>query len=178
MHSFKGAPGDCTPPRCKCDITRADRGWFERFHKYCKYLKDLKNPDSNDVLGCVSGSNAFELIMTFAVVCGTLWLAAGGLSFWAFRNTTKQWASIPASIYIVSYMIFIGLFGVIMLRINERNREFNDECNDVKKKYRRSGNEFMAYSICGFVLIGASIICTVISIFFAEDKRTEPRTEP
>jgi len=57
-----------------------------------------------------------------------------------------------------------------MVRINERNREFDNECDDVKKKYRRSGNEFIAYSICGFLLIGASIILTIISVFFAESQ--------
>jgi len=171
MYNFKGAPGQCSPQRgCRCDIIRADRGWFERFHKYCKSLKDLKNPDGSNVPGCVSGSNTFQLIMTFAVLCGILWIVAGGLSFWAYINTTKRWVSIPACIYLVSYMIFIGLFGAIMVRINERNREFDNECDDVKKKYRRSGNEFIAYSICGFLLIGASIILTIISVFFAESQ--------
>ena len=104
--------------------------------------------------------------MSFAVVCGVLWIVAGGISFWAYVNITKTWASISACIYLVGYIIFVGLFGVVMYQINEYNFfNFNDDsiCGNIIKKFKRSSNEFMSYSICGFVLIGTCIICTLAS---------------
>jgi len=88
----------------------------------------------------------------------------------------RMWVLISASIYLVSYIIFIGIFGAVMLQINWYNRSLDDGCPEVKKKLRRSGDEFMGYSICGFVLIGTSIILTFASLFFynfpMEDKNT------
>jgi len=119
-----------------------------------------------DAPSCPPGYDAFQLVMSFAVVCGVLWILAGGISFWAYVNTKKMWALTSAFIYLVGYLIFIGLFGPVIAQINLRNSDFSDNiCDSVKKKMRRSGDEFMAYSICGFVLIGTSIICTFASAF-------------
>jgi len=84
----------------------------------------------------------------------------------------RMWVLISASIYLVSYIIFVGIFGAVMFQINARNREFDDWCPELKKKVRRSGDEFMGYSICGFVLIGTSTIFTLASLFSIEDKNT------
>jgi len=126
---------------------------------------DSENDD--DAAGCPPGYNVFELVMSFAVVCGVLWIVAGGLSFWAYINTTKTWVIISAFIYLVGYMIFIGLFGAIMVQISAYNSKYYnyDVCDDVRKKTRRSSDEFMGYSICGFVIIATSITCTFVSAF-------------
>jgi len=102
--------------------------------------------------------------MSFAIVCGVLWIAAGGVSFLAYVNTKNMWILISASIYLIGYIIFVGLFAAVMLQINEYKNEFDEECPVVKKKLRRSSDEFMSYSICGFVLIGTSIIFTLASL--------------
>jgi len=159
---LKDDSGDCWEPHCNdCKIDKADRGWFERVHQNCKVYKD----DDDDDYTCMPGSDTFELVMSFAVVCGVLWIVAGGVSFWASKQEKekKMWAFISACIYIVGYIIFVGLFGAIMLQINENNHGLNHFCKDVRKKVRRSGDEFMGYSICGFVLIAGSIICTLAS---------------
>jgi len=158
---LKEDSGSCWEPDCNnCKIDKADRGWFERVHQDCKDAKD--NPETDN---CVPGVDSFELVMSFAVVCGVLWIVAGGVSFWASKQEKekKMWAFISACIYIVGYIIFVGLFGGIMLQINENNHYLNRYCKDVRKKVRRSGDEFIGYSICGFVLIAGSIICTLAS---------------
>ena len=67
---------------------------------------------------------------------------------------------VSALIYIVGYVIFVALFGVAMTEINYRNSSFDkiDLCDNIKKKFRKSGDEFKYYSICGFVAIGISIM--------------------
>ena len=82
----------------------------------------------------------------------------------ASMEMEKMWILISASIYLVSYIIFVGLFGAIMFQINMHNSDLDNKCPEVKKKLRRSGDEFIAYSICGFVLIGTSIIFTLASL--------------
>jgi len=102
--------------------------------------------------------------MSFGVVCGVLWIVAGGVSFCASRNEKKMWVLMSASIYLVGYMIFIALFGAVIVHIGWYNHGFNWECPEVKKKFRRSGDEFIGYSICAFFLIGTSIIFTLASL--------------
>jgi len=102
--------------------------------------------------------------MSFAVVCGGLWIAAGGVSFLAYLNTTRMWVFLSASIYLVGYMIFVGFFGAVIIQVSWHNHQFDEWCPEVNKKFRRSGDEFMGYSICGFALIGTSIILTFVSL--------------
>jgi len=94
---------------------------------------------------------------------------AGAFSYAALESESdwsKTFALISASIYFVGYMVFVGLFGVVMTNINYRNSKFDElePCENVKKRFRRSGDEFMGCSICAFVLIMISIICTVTSV--------------
>ena len=109
-----------------------------------------------------------------AVVCGVLWIAGAVTSFLAYGNveelekSAKVQSLISACLYFVGYVIFVGLFGAIMAQIDAQNSELNNNafvCEKVKKKFKRSGNEFMSYSICGFLLITPSIIFTFCSAF-------------
>jgi len=157
--SFKD-PGNCFLTSCECEIGEADRGWFERLHNYCKD-KQSDNESKDD---CRPGSDAYQFIMSIAIVCGFAWILAGSFSFLAHSarsNTDKVFALGSLAIYIVGYIIFAGLFGIVMNQINYRN--FNASyC--LMEKFRRSGDEFMAYSICGFILIMISIMCMLCSL--------------
>ena len=164
MISFKDSEY-CGLSPCECDVNKADRGWFERFHNYCKD-KQSENESEDD---CRLGSDVYQFIMSIAVVCGLVWMVAGGLSFKAYSvdgYMSKVYASSSLTMYFVGYVIFAGLFGVVMNQINYRNFNLDKagHCDNVKKKFRRSGDEFMGYSICGFVLIMTSIICTLNSV--------------
>jgi len=84
-----------------------------------------------------------------------------------FKKLAKVLTLISACLYSVGYIIFIGLFGIIMAQINVQNSNLNEDslCEKVKKNSRRSGKEFMGYSICAFLLITPSIIFTFCSAF-------------
>jgi len=156
-------PGDCT-----CKVHKADRGWFERFHYYCKNRQNEEDSEND----CFSETDAFKFIVSIAIPCGVFWIIAGGFSFLASAsgsNGDKRLALISASIYLVTYIMFAGLFGAVMNQVNYRNFKFDElePCDNVKKRFRRSGDEFLGCSICGFVLIMISIICTVTSVSIA-----------
>jgi len=82
-------------------------------------------------------------------------------------GSEKTSTSISAFLYVVGYVIFVALFGIVMTEINYRNSSFNkiDLCGSVKKRFRRSGDEFIYYSICAFVSIGICIMCTISSVY-------------
>jgi len=84
-----------------------------------------------------------------------------------FYRKPKVRVLASAILYIVGYTIFVALFGIVMNQINYRNSSFDkiDRCGNIKKKFRRSSNEFIYYSICGFVFIWISIMCTVGSVY-------------
>jgi len=146
---------DCHLPTCSnCKIEKADRGWFHRRHKYC----------TSEGTECAAGVDAYNLVMSYAIVCGILWIAAGGLAFFASMKTEKPWIMISAALFFLGYVIFVGLFGAVMLQINEVNKDMDNYCKEVKKKIRRSGDEFMGYSICSFILIFGAILCTGIPL--------------
>jgi len=147
--------GDCHSPTCRnCEIEKADRGWFHRTHKYC----------TSEHGECAAGVDAYNLVMSYAIVCGILWIAAGGLAFFGSMKMEKIWIMISTALFFLGYVIFIGLFGAVMLQINTENKDMNRLCKEVKKKLRRSGDEFMGYSICSFILIFGAILCTGIPL--------------
>ena len=72
---------------------------------------------------------------------------------------TKEWRVIGMVIFLISFTIFVGLFGAIMIRINEENYGYKKlSCGDRASKFMRSGKEFMAYSICSFITITTVIL--------------------
>lgn len=115
---------------------------------------------------CASGQDAYELVMTYAILCGIVWIAAGGIALFASTNMKKMWIMISAGLFLFGYIIFIGLFGAVMVQVNQfTNGLKHGACSKVKKKFRRSGDEFMGYSICSFILIFCAIGCTGLPIF-------------
>jgi len=162
--SFKDF-GSCHPPDCICDIDKADRGWFERLSEFC----GSRGPNYR----CSPGINVHDFILSTAIVCGVLWFIAGVSSLAASKEvhcdaaSARAGAAISAFVYIVGYVVFVGFFGVIVIEINNRNSSFDkiDLCGDVKRRFRRSGDEYISYSISAFVSIAICIIYTVGSMY-------------
>ena len=111
--------------------------------------------------------------MSIAIVCGYLWFSAGKTSLIVYHyidagdSGLKKGALISASMYIFAYLLFVALFGIVMNQINYRNSRFDkiDLCGNMKKKFRRSSDEFIWYSMCGLVSIWICIMCTVGSAY-------------
>jgi len=158
---YIGKDGECLPLECdKCQVVKADRGWFYRRHQYCI---------SEFVSGCAAGYDSYNLVMTYAILCGILWMAAGGIATFASTKMEKMWIMISAGMFFFGYVLFIGLFGPVMVEINVYNKEtLGPECSAVKKKLRRSGDEFIGFSVCSFIFIFGAIVCNTIPIFALE----------
>eukprot|EP00826_Nyctotherus_ovalis_P050013 TRINITY_DN6089_c0_g1_i11.p1 TRINITY_DN6089_c0_g1~~TRINITY_DN6089_c0_g1_i11.p1 ORF type:complete len:122 (-),score=22.44 TRINITY_DN6089_c0_g1_i11:324-689(-) len=120
----------------------------------------------------MDGEDHFVFIIVYAVVCGVLWIAAGGVALLAAIKMERVWIWISAVTFLVGYMIFIGLFGTIMVDLNMKRRDLKVEeinggaryCETEWKKFTRSSDEFIAYSVCSFVFTALSIICTLASL--------------
>ena len=89
------------------------------------------------------------------------------LSSYSSSYKAAEAASGSACLYSTGYIIFVALFGVIMSQINAHNSCLDRSllCEKVKKKLKRSGNEFMGYSICAFILITLSTVFTFYSAY-------------
>ena len=127
-----------------------DRGWFARDHEICQELPDF----------CFAGYDSFQFVLSYAIICGLSWIGAGILSYRVSKNLTKNAAQLPFLLYTVSFIIFVGLFGVVMFRVNGRDYIYP----------RKSGNEFKAYSICSFLTILPCIVITYLPVFFMDSK--------
>ena len=66
------------------------------------------------------------MILGYAIVCGLSWIAAGVLSYIASNSLTKNAAQLPFILYTISFIVFLGLSGPVILRINEHNNEIKD----------------------------------------------------
>ena len=151
----------------ECKIDKADRGWFGRRHKECTDKKDYIN-------GCSVGYDSYQLVLTYAIVCGVSWIGAGVVSFLASKTLNKMFAQLSLLIYMVGFIIFVGLFGSIMTQINEIRHELEDfdaekYCDEEIKQTKKSGNEFTGYSICSFITILISIALLCVSIYSLGD---------
>lgn len=148
---------DCASPLCSnCAIEKADRGRFYRLHQHC----------ISEYSDCATGEDSFVLILVYATVCGIFWFTAGALSCQAYAKNNRLCIMIAASLFIIGYVIFVGIFGNVMFHVNYANKIMKPLlCPKVFDKFKRSGNEFKAYSICSFILIFISIVCTLLPLY-------------
>jgi len=119
---------------------------------------------------CPLEIDTFNFVISFAIVCGILWIIAAIASFSASSAPSYDasgLALLSVCLYSIGYIIFVALFGVIMSQINAHNSCLDRSllCEKVKKKLKRSGNEFMGYSICAFILITLSTVFTFYSAY-------------
>eukprot|EP00826_Nyctotherus_ovalis_P049785 TRINITY_DN603_c0_g2_i10.p2 TRINITY_DN603_c0_g2~~TRINITY_DN603_c0_g2_i10.p2 ORF type:complete len:141 (-),score=30.82 TRINITY_DN603_c0_g2_i10:126-548(-) len=139
-----------------------DRGWFARVREYCN---DYECPQ------IVKDLNGYGTVMAFAFVCGVGWIIAAILAFCAASNWSKTLAIISGIIFLGLYIVFLGLFATTWHSVKKVDDDcWAYACDDFKKKAKRSSREFLAYSICGFILILLCIFFTLIPGFSMRSK--------
>jgi Ca2+-binding EF-hand superfamily protein len=148
-----------------CKYGKMDRGWFRRVHNYCySNDKDARSyPDACKL-------NGFGVVLAYAITCGIGWIASAAVAFLAALMGQKLFAFAAAGAYAIFYIIFIGLFSAVWHSVRKFNKEcLNKTCTDVKKRGKKSSYEFLAYSICSFVLILGAIVCCVVGALGLEE---------
>eukprot|EP00826_Nyctotherus_ovalis_P000050 TRINITY_DN0_c1245_g1_i1.p1 TRINITY_DN0_c1245_g1~~TRINITY_DN0_c1245_g1_i1.p1 ORF type:complete len:455 (-),score=186.84 TRINITY_DN0_c1245_g1_i1:99-1463(-) len=153
---------------CNDKYDKMDRGWFRRVHNHCKTSKDISNfRDGCDLKG-------YKLVLAYALACGIGWIIAAVVAILASLMVNKMIAFVAAGVFAVFYIIFIVLFGLVWHSVRKFNKEcLNKTCKDVKKRGKKSSFEFLAYSICSFVLIFGAIICCVIGALGLDDEPSD-----
>jgi len=145
---------------------KGDRGWFRRVHDFCNEI-DCKNHPRK--IGKLVG---YDGVMIFALVCGIGWILSGLIAFAGSLKPDKLLAITAGILFTLLYLAFIGIFTVVWISVKRvrKNCRFHDKsCNKYMKRTRRSSNEFLAYSICAFVLIIGAIICCFFSMTLITD---------
>lgn len=158
------------------NFDKGDRGWFRRVHDFCNEIDCKDHAKSmNDLLG-------YGGVMTFAIVCGIGWMLSGVVALVAFMKPDKVVALVAAVLFTAVYAVFIGIFATVWVHVRRVRKEcpfYTDDCKDYKKKTRKSSIEFLAYSICAFVLIFAAILCCLLAVFSIDfDGKEEPVEAP
>ena len=125
------------------------RGWFNILHKGCGESEE----------DCVAGQDSFQLIMSIAVVCGVFWITAGVLSYMASSKMTQSFSQYPFILFAIGYIIFVGLFGAVMININLTKPKYEEF-----SEYNKSSTEFTAYSGCAFIFIFVCIVFTFLAL--------------
>eukprot|EP00826_Nyctotherus_ovalis_P027689 TRINITY_DN2166_c0_g1_i22.p1 TRINITY_DN2166_c0_g1~~TRINITY_DN2166_c0_g1_i22.p1 ORF type:complete len:464 (+),score=145.30 TRINITY_DN2166_c0_g1_i22:619-2010(+) len=153
---------------------KGDRGWFRRVHDFCNEIDCKDHAKSmNDLLG-------YGGVMTFAIVCGIGWMLSGVVALVASMSPDKVVALVAAVLFTALYAVFIGIFATVWMHVRKVRKEcpfYTDECKDYKKKTRKSSIEFLAYSICAFVLIFAAILCCFLAVFSIDFEDKEEQVE-
>ncbi len=155
-----------------CDFDSLDRGWFRRVY-------NMKKDDAYPAHGMMTTFDkdgfdklvGYEAVMSYAIICGVGWIVAGVLTIIASSKQSKSLALISAIIFTVLYCLFVALFGAVwnsVRKIDDDCQAAYDECSSFNKHARQSSREFLAYSICSFVLIMAAIVGTFVAVFATE----------
>lgn len=149
---------------CTEKYDKMDRGWFRRVHNHCKTSKDTSNfRDMCDLKG-------YKLVLAYALACGIGWIIAAVVAVLASVMGNQMIAFAAAGVFAVFYIIFIVLFGLVWHSVRKFNKEcLNKTCKQIKKRGKKSSFEFLAYSICSFVLILGAIICCVLGALGLND---------
>ena len=102
--------------------------------------------------------------MTYAVFCGVCWILGGVISIASAITKEKMCRKFGMAIFLISFIVFVGLFGAVMIKVNEENYGYKKlSCSERGSKFMRSGREFMAYSICSFITITAVILIYTVA---------------
>jgi hypothetical protein len=144
---------------CDTDFSIMDRGWYSRVHKHCLECHD----EECDAPACdLSG---FGVVLAYAIVCGVGWSVIAVAAFISFILNHKKTGIVVTVVYIIVYIIFIGLFAAVWSSAKKMDREcLNKACKEVRNQGKRSSREVLAYFICSFITIFGAIICSLIAI--------------
>jgi len=146
----------------KCFSWRMDRGWFSRVNDYCKKSENKSSE--------VCKLKGFNLVLAYAITCGIGWVVSGGIAAIAAVLNIKLAALAAAGAFTAFYITFIILFYIVWDSVRKVNKECLDKvCRAVRRGGKRSANEFLAYSICSFVLILGAIVCCFLGALSLEE---------
>ena len=149
----------------RCKRPKMDRGWFRRVRKHCKDNRGT-SPSYSDICKL----KGFNLVLAYAITCGIGWLISGGIAGAGAVLDIKLAGFAAAGAFAVFYIIFIVLFSIVWHSVRKVNKECLDKaCRGVRRGGKRSANEFLAYSICSFVLILGAIACCVLGALSPEE---------
>jgi len=144
---------------CDTDFGMMDRGWYSRVHNYCLQCSG----DECDVDAC--DLNGFRVVLAYAIVCGAGWAVVAIAAFISFILDHRKTGIVVSIAYIITYIIFIGLFTAAWSSAKKVDKEcLNKACKEIKSQGKRSSREILAYSICSFITILAAIICSSIAV--------------
>ena len=135
---------------------KMDRGWYRRVHDYCRKSNHQGlDTDRNRKICDLSG---YGVIVSYAITCGLGWIAAGAVAILATVMSMQLIGFAAAGIFAVIYIIFIGLFSAGWHSVRRFDQKcLNDFCRAIRRHGKKSSHEFLAYSICAFILILAAI---------------------
>ena len=147
----------CFSKECiDCVVYEADSGWFYRRHQYC--TSELSK-------GCATGFDAYNLVMTCGILCPILYIVAVVFNLLTICTKKLIWTMISTGSSLLGFLIFIGVFGAVMVQINIYNTEVLDgECDVVKEHLRGSDNTFMGYWVASFTYIPFLILFNIGSM--------------
>jgi len=141
----------------KCNNKKMDRGWFKNVDKVQEEFLDYPGHKDSDLMKLIG----YKAVICYAVICGILWIVAGCFSFYAYSLLTKKFAILSGILFVSGYIALIILFPLVwtsVQKIEDDCKPFYDFCEAYHKGAIRSSREFLAYSICSFISIFASIV--------------------
>lgn len=154
----------------QCSFSSLDRGWFYRAYTavqdnvYSYNLADSTTYSvSSDDIKSLTG---YEAVMSYAIICGIGWILAGAMAIVGSLLHKSGLAMSAGVVFAVLYGLFVTLFCVVwdsVSRVESDCQAAFDACPEFKSQVTRSSREFLAYSICSFVLV---VVAAAGSFFY------------
>ena len=135
---------------------KMDRGWYRRVHDYCRKNEHQGVQTNKDWKICKL--KGYGYVLSFAITCGLGWIIGGVVAMLASVTNMQLLGFAAAGIFAVVYIVFLCLFSIGWHSARQFSlRCFTEFCRAIRWHGKRSCHEFLAYSICGVVLILAAI---------------------
>lgn len=108
----------------------------------------------------------FIPLFIYAFVCGLGWITAGVLACLGSMRTSKCITLTSMIIFATGFLAFVVLFAIVWNQVQSvRSDCLSEQCSKLRGKANKSSNEFLGYSICGFILIPFCALFGIIAYF-------------
>ena len=135
---------------------KMDRGWYRRVHDYCR--KDNHQGFETNKKWKICDLKGYGYVLSFAVTCGLGWIIGGVVAILASVMNMQLLGFAAAGIFAAVYIVFLCLFSIGWHSVRKFDQKcLNEFCRGIRWHGKRSSHEFLAYSICAFILILAAI---------------------
>ena len=157
-----GYSGWCDKSDCDCCVIDAmDKGWYNRYHIFCK---------ENNCNTYEYRLDSFVPLLVYCFICGVGWIFTGTLACLGSLRNSKIITFISMIVLISVYLAFAALFGVIWNKTHEQRKCLENQCKEFEKRAKESSNEFLGYSICGFILMPLALLLIICSYATISDQ--------